>query len=82
MNTAMQLIYRKDIPKKKSRMRETKNLSTDADSNTNTNKILLVRQNAPQNKLFLCGDFTPLIGKSFQILDHFFSSLIPNDSEI
>ena len=31
----------------KSRIRETKHLSTDADRSTNTNKILLVGQNLP-----------------------------------
>ena len=50
---------------KKSRIRETKHLSTDADSSTDTKKILLVRQNSPKNKLFVRGDFTPFINKSF-----------------
>ena len=39
---------------KKSRIRETKNFSTDADSSTNTKKILLVRQNSQKNYFFLC----------------------------
>ena len=34
---------------KKSFIRDTKNLSTDADSSTDTKKILLVRQNSPKN---------------------------------
>ena len=33
---------------KKSRIRETKHLSTDADSSTDTKKILLVGQNSPK----------------------------------
>ena len=33
-------------------------------------------------KNFLCrGDFTPIMSKSFQIWDHFFSLLFPKDSE-
>ena len=39
---------------KKSLIRETKNLSTDADSSTDTKKILLVRQNSPKINLFFC----------------------------
>ena len=34
-----------EINEKKSRIRETKHLSTNADSSTDTKKILLVRQN-------------------------------------
>ena len=49
------------LTKKKSRIRETKNLSTDADSSTNTKKILLVRQNSPAAVL------TPFMSKSCQI---------------
>ena len=37
---------------KKSRIRETKHRSTDADSITNTKKILLVRQNSPKQNFF------------------------------
>ena len=37
----------------KSRVRETKQLSTDADSSTNTKKIQLVRQNLPRKNFFL-----------------------------
>ena len=33
----------------KSRIRDTKHLSTDADGSTNIKKILLVRQNLPKN---------------------------------
>ena len=35
----------------KSRIRETKHLSTNADSSTDTKKILLVRQNLPKKKI-------------------------------
>ena len=38
------------ISYQKSRIRETKHLSTDADSSTDTKKILLVRQNLPKKK--------------------------------
>ena len=49
-------------------------------------KILLVRQNLPQKKIwkktfFLRGNFTPFISKSFQIWDHFFPLLFPKYSE-
>ena len=66
---------------KKSLIRETKNLSTDPDSSPNTKFFLLVRQNLPKNPLFLCGNFTPFMSKSFQIRDHFFSLLFPKDSK-
>ena len=65
---------------KKSRIRETKQLSTDADSSTDTKQILLVRQNS-LIIFFLCGDFTPFIRKSCQIWDHFFPLLFPKNSE-
>ena len=65
---------------KKSRIQETKHLSTVADSSTDTKKILLVRQNSPK-LTFLCGNFTPFISKSFQIWDHFFPLLFLKDSE-
>ena len=45
---------------KEIRIRETKNLSTNADSSTYTKKILLVRKNLPNNNLFLCGKFYTL----------------------
>ena len=41
------------IKQKKSRIRETKHLSTGADSSTDTKKILLVRKNSAKNKLEL-----------------------------
>ena len=48
-----------------------------------------MRIDAPANKakyskkknLFLRGDFTPFMTKSFQIQDHFFPLLFPKDSE-
>ena len=69
--------------KKKSRIRETKHLSTDADSSTDTKTILLVRQISPKKKIFffLRGDLTPFMSKSFTIRDHFLPLLIPKDSE-
>ena len=42
--------------KKKKRLWETKNLSTDADSSTDTKQILLVRQNLSKNYFFWPGD--------------------------
>ena len=61
---------------KKSRVRETKNLLTDADSSTDTKKILLVRQNLSKikNKKLRC-DLTPFMSKSIQIWDHSFPFL-------
>ena len=44
-------------------------------------EILLVRQNSPKNDLFLCGNFTPFISKSFQIWDHFFPLLFHKNSK-
>ena len=48
------LLANKNIEKEeeKSRKWETKHLSTDADSNTDTKKILLVRQNLPNKQIF------------------------------
>ena len=66
---------------KKCRIRETKNLSTDADSSTDTKKILLVRQNSPKNYFFFRDNFTPFMSKTFQIRDHFFPALFPKVSE-
>ena len=37
----------------KSRIRETKHISTNADSSTDTKKILLVRQNLPTKKIII-----------------------------
>ena len=67
----------------KSRIRETKHLSTDADSSTdrchrrvNQGKISKKKKN-----YFLRCDFRPLPNKNVQMLDHFFSLLFPKDSE-
>ena len=54
-------------PKQKYLIQETKHLSTDADTSTDTKKILLVRQNSSKIKLFLRDDFTPFMSKSIQI---------------
>ena len=58
-----------DQNNKISLVRETKHLSTVADSSTNTKKILLKRQNLPKKKtiFFLRGNFTPFMSKNFQI---------------
>ena len=61
---------------KKSRTRETKHLSTDADSSTDTKKILLVRQNSPKNNFCFarrfytlyeqkCSNLRPLLSITF-----------------
>ena len=44
-----------------SRIQETKKLLTDADSSTNTNKILLVVQNLPKPVFILRNNFTPFM---------------------
>ena len=66
---------------KKSRIRKTKHLSTNADRSTNTKKILVVRQNSPKNKLLVRCNFTPFMSKRFTIRDHFFPLLFPKNSE-
>ena len=65
----------------KSRIQETKHLSTNADSSTNTKKILLVRQNSSTKKLLLRVNLTTFISKSFQIWDHFLPLFFPKDSK-
>ena len=53
---------------KKSRIRETRNLLNDADSSTDTKKILLVRQTSPnKQELILHDNFTPFMRQSFKI---------------
>ena len=64
----------------KSRIQETKHLSTDADSSTDTKKILLVRQSFQKKLFFLRGNFSHFISKSFQIWHHFFQLFFPKDS--
>ena len=57
-------------------------LSTYADTSTETKKILLLRPNLEQQKkLFLRGDFTLFMSKSFTISDNFFPLLFSKDSE-
>ena len=48
-----------------------KDLSTDADSSTNTKRILLVRQNSPKKKNFFCA----------AILHILWAKVFPKDSE-
>ena len=50
--------------------------------NTDTKKSCSVRQNSPKNKLYLCGDFTPFISKSFQMWDDFLPLLYPQGFRI
>ena len=60
------------------RTQETKNHLTDADSSTDTKKILLVRQKLP---LFLRGNFELFMSTSFHIWDQFFPLVFPRDSK-
>ena len=69
------------INKKKSRIRETKHLSTDADSSTDAIGGWTKAKISNKKKLFLRGGFRPLLNKNVQMLDHFFSILFPKDSE-
>ena len=55
----------------KSRIRETKHLSTDADSSTDAIGGWTKAKSA-KNNFFLRGDFRPLSNKNVQMLDHFF----------
>ena len=66
---------------KKSCIKETKHFSTDAESSTDTKKILLERQNLMKFFFLLNCNFTPFMNKSFQILDHFFPLLFPKNFE-
>ena len=69
--------------KDKSRIRKTKNLSTDADITTDTKKILLVRLNLQQQQknFFLPGNVTPFMSKGCPIWHPFFPLLFPKDSK-
>ena len=69
------------FPNKKSRIRETKHLSTDADSSTDAIGGWTKAKSATTKKLFLRGDFRPIPNKNVQMLDHFFPLLFPKDSE-
>ena len=67
--------------KKKSRIRETKHLSTDADSSTDAIGGWTKAKSATKKNFFLRGDFRPFPNKNVQMLDHFFPLLFPKDSE-
>ena len=58
-----------------------KHLSTDADSTTDTKKIMLVRQNWSKKKLFLRDNFTPFMHKSIHIWNYLFPLVFPEDLE-
>ena len=62
---------------KKSRIRETKHLLTDADSSTDTKKSLLVRQNSPKKKLIFARRFYTLYEQKFSNLRPFLSTTFP-----
>ena len=68
------------LSKKKSRIRETKHLSTDADSCTDAIGGWTKAKSAKKT-LFLRGDFRPLPNKNIQMLDQFFPLLFPKDFE-
>ena len=61
----------------KSRIRETKHLSTDADSRTDTKKILLVGQNSPKNKLVFARCFYTLYKQKFSNMRPVLSIIFP-----
>ena len=66
---------------KKSRIRETKHLLTNADSSTDAIGGWTKAKSATKKKFFLRGDFRPLPNKNYQMLDHFFPLLFPKESE-
>ena len=61
---------------------ETKNLSTDADSSTDTKKVLLGRQNSPKNKLFFARRFYTLYEQKFSNLRPLLSITFPQGFRI
>ena len=65
----------------KSRVRETKHFSTDADSSTDAIGGWAKAKSAKKKTFFLRGNFRPLPNKNVQMLDHFFPLLFPKDSE-
>ena len=74
--------YIKELQLKKSRIRETKNLSSDMDSSNDTKNIPAQEGKICQKTNFLLrSNFTPFISKSFQIRHHFFPLLFSKDSE-
>ena len=66
---------------KKSRIRETKHLLTDADSSTYAIGGWTKAKSATKKNFFLRCDFRPLPNKNGQMLDHCFPSLFPKDSK-
>ena len=64
---------------KKSRIRETKHLATDADSSTNAIGGWTKAKSAKKT-FILRGDFRQLPNNNCQMLDHFFPLLFPKDS--
>ena len=74
-----QMLHQKTLAKK-SRIRETKHLSTDADSSTDAIGGW-TKEKSAKKKLFLRGDFRQLPNKNVQMLDHFFPLLFLKNSE-
>ena len=79
MPEVLKIFYLADLFKlnKKSCIRETKNLSTDADSSNDTKKILLVRQNSQQQKIFFTRQFYTLHEEKFSNLRPLLSITFP-----
>ena len=65
----------------KSRIRETKHLSTDADSSTDAIGGWTKAKSEKKEKK-MRGDFRPLPNKNVQMLDHFFPLLFPQGFRI
>ena len=81
MHETFHSTYTKVITQK-SRIRETKHLSTDADSSTDAIGGWTKAKSAKKKQnFFLHGDFRPLPNKNVQMLDHFFPLLFPKDFE-
>ena len=66
--------------KKKSRIQETKHLSTDADSSTNAIGGW-TKAKSEKKTFFVRGNFRPLPNKNVHMLDHYFPLLFSKDSE-
>ena len=64
---------------KKSRIQETKNLLTDADSSTNTKKKLLVGQKSPKKNTFFARRFYTLYEQKFSNLRPLHSITFPQE---
>ena len=75
------LIAEIELRGKKSRIRETKHLLTDADSSTDAIGGWTKAKSATKKNFFFRGDFRPLPNKNVQLLDHFFTLLFPKNSE-